>query len=72
MDIERNRRSFLAGMVARAFPHTSIGHDAHQATASMRPTGRSGDIDSNTIFAVCIIGSGFAGAIPENPLSDRV
>ena len=71
MDVELNRRSFLAGM-AGAFPNTSIGHDAHQATASMRPRGRSGDIDSNPIFDVCIIGSGFAGAIPANPLSDTV
>jgi hypothetical protein len=54
-------------MVAGAFPHTSIGHDAHLATASRRPTGRSGDIDSNTILDVCIFGSGFAGAIWRIP-----
>jgi choline dehydrogenase-like flavoprotein len=66
MDVELNRRSFLAGMagmVAEAFPHTSNGRSADQTTASISPTGRFGDIDSNTIFDVCIIGSGFAGAI---------
>ena len=66
MDVKLNRRSFLAGMagmLAGAFPHTSIGHDADQTPASVRPSGRFGDIDSNTIFDVCIIGSGFAGAI---------
>ena len=67
MDVELNRRSFLAGM-SGAFPHTSIGHDAHQATASMRLTGRSGDIDSNTIFDVCIIGSGFCRRNPGESL----
>ena len=66
MDVKLNRRSFLAGMagmLAGAFPHNSIGQDADQTTASVRPTGRFGDIDSKTIFDVCIIGSGFAGAI---------
>ena len=75
MDVKLNRRSFLAGMagmLAGAFPRTSIGQDADQTTASVRPTGRFGDIDSNTFFDVCIIGSGFAGAIPANPLSHRV
>lgn len=66
MDVKLNRRSFLAGMagmLAGAFPHNSIGQDADQTTASVRPTGRFGDIDSKTFFDVCIIGSGFAGAI---------
>ena len=66
MDVKLNRRSFLAGMAgmaAGAFPHTSNGRSADQTTSSISPTGRFGDIDSNTIFDVCIIGSGFAGAI---------
>ena len=60
MDVKLNRRSFLAGMAgmaAGAFPQTSNG-----LTASMHPTGRFSDIDPNTIYDVCVIGSGFAGA----------
>jgi choline dehydrogenase-like flavoprotein len=37
------------------------GHDGH-ASAGER-TGRVGDLDDNTLFDVCIIGSGFAGSV---------
>ena len=46
----------------------SSSQGADQNPNSKRPTGRFGDIDENTIFDVCIIGSGFAGAILGNSL----
>lgn len=66
MDVELNRRSFLAGM-AGAFPNTSIGHDAHQATASMRPRGRSGDIDSNPILTSVLSAQALPAQSPRIP-----
>ena len=63
-----DRRSFLTGLgsaiAALSIPgFTSNGHAAGQAAKSQRSAGRFGDIDDHTIFDVCIIGSGFAGAI---------
>ena len=46
----------------------SSSQGADQIPNPKRPTGRFGDIDENTIFDVCIIGSGFAGAILGNSL----
>jgi len=66
MDVKLNRRSFiggLAGMIAGAFPFTSYGQGTDQEVKAMRPPGRFGDINPNTIYDVCIIGSGFAGAV---------
>jgi choline dehydrogenase-like flavoprotein len=63
-----NRRSFLAGLggtigalSVRGF--TSNSQAADQVPNSKHRTGRFGDVDENTTFDVCIIGSGFAGAI---------
>ena len=62
------RRSFLAGLgsliLASSIPDTSSNSAAAEQGASQGlSTGRFGDIDESTIFDVCIIGSGFAGAI---------
>jgi len=65
-DIKLDRRSFLAGlggmMAAASIPGFNSG-GADEAAKSGHPVGRFGDIDANTIFDVCIIGSGFAGAV---------
>jgi hypothetical protein len=63
-----DRRSFLAGLggviAAASIPGlSSSSQAADQAPDSKHRTGRFGDIDQSTIFDVCIIGSGFAGAI---------
>jgi choline dehydrogenase-like flavoprotein len=68
-----DRRSFLAGLgsmiAALSVPGlTSSSQAADQVPNSKPPTGLFGDIDENTIFDVCIIGSGFAGAILGNSL----
>jgi len=47
---------------------TSSSQAADQVPNPKRPTGRFGDIDEKTIFDVCIIGSGFAGAVLGNSL----
>jgi glucose dehydrogenase len=62
-----DRRSFLAGMAgmiaALSTPGSSFNSQAvDEDPRSRRPIGHFGDIDPNTIFDVCIIGSGFAGA----------
>jgi glucose dehydrogenase len=73
--VKPNRRSFLAGvggMIAAASTHRSNSTGAAAEPPSLiRPTGRLGDIDENRIFDVCIIGSGFAGAILGESLVRR-
>jgi choline dehydrogenase-like flavoprotein len=63
---EMDRRSFftkLGGMFAVLSAADISTGRAAQLAASTLPVGHFGDIDQNTIFDVCIIGSGFAGAI---------
>jgi choline dehydrogenase-like flavoprotein len=72
-EIKLNRRSFLAGVggvIAASTPGFNSSGTG-EAPSSSRPTGRFGDIDENTIFDVCIIGSGFAGAILGESLVRR-
>ncbi len=56
-------------MLATASTHGSTG--IGDSPGLSRPTGRLGDIDENTVFDVCIIGSGFAGAILGESLVRR-
>jgi hypothetical protein len=59
-------------MIAAASTHRSNSTGAAAEPPSLiRPTGRLGDIDENRIFDVCIIGSGFAGAILGESLVRR-
>jgi glucose dehydrogenase len=67
-----DRRSFLAGLgsilATLSIPgFNSIGQ-VDELPDPKHPTGRFGDIDENTDFDVCIIGSGFAGSILGNSL----
>ena len=65
-EIEIDRRSFLAGLggtiAALSVPGLNSTSQADRASPK-NATGRFGDIDENTIYDVCIIGSGFAGAV---------
>jgi glucose dehydrogenase len=67
-----NRRSFLAGMgsliAALSIPGFNSTSQIDQVPDPKHPTGRFGDIDENTNFDVCIIGSGFAGSVLGNSL----
>jgi choline dehydrogenase-like flavoprotein len=65
--IRLDRRSFLVKLGASLAALSASGlnsstHAAQPAEPKLR-AGRFGDIDENTMFDVCIIGSGFAGAI---------
>jgi glucose dehydrogenase len=65
--IKLGRRSFLAGVGgligALSIPDFNANGQSDQSSAPSLPTGHFGDIDENTVFDVCIIGSGFAGAV---------
>ena len=67
-----NRRSFLAGLgymiAAFSIPDLGFTVQPHRAPDPGDRTRRFADIDDNMIFDVCIIGSGFAGAILGNAL----
>ena len=75
-EINLDRRSFLAGVggtiAALSIPgFTSRSNAADSVPDATYRTGRFGDINENTIFDVCIIGSGFAGAILGESLVRR-
>jgi choline dehydrogenase-like flavoprotein len=65
--IDQSRRLFLAKlgstMALLLTPVLSLPSQAGQNSTSKGLPGRFGDIDENTMFDVCIIGSGFAGAV---------
>ena len=65
--IKLDRRSFLAGLACllAGFPtrKSNASGEGDQASAPDLKTGRFGDIDENTVFDACIIGSGFAGSV---------
>jgi len=62
-----DRRSFLArlgSMMALLFlPGLNVTSKTDQGSTLRSSSGRLGDIREDTIFDVCIIGSGFAGAV---------
>jgi glucose dehydrogenase len=62
-----NRRSFLAslgGLIATvSTPGLSLTAETDGQLGTQRNPGRFGDLDDNTLFDVCIIGSGFAGTV---------
>ena len=62
--INVDRRTFMAGALISSLSLTGLSF-ADETAPESNPlrTGRFGDIDENTIFDVCIIGSGFAGAV---------
>jgi choline dehydrogenase-like flavoprotein len=66
-DSKLNRRSFLASLgsmlAALSVPKMGLTGEADRAPGQGPRAGRFGDIDDNTVFDVCIIGSGFAGAV---------
>jgi choline dehydrogenase-like flavoprotein len=73
METNLNRRSFLTRLgsllATLSVPALNSTTEADQHPNSR--TGRFGDIDRNTLFDVCIIGSGFAGAILGESLVRR-
>ena len=69
-----SRRNLLAawgGALTAAAMHQLRSASADTTTAQRPPTARIADIDENTLFDVCIIGSGFAGAILGDSLAKR-
>ena len=69
-----SRRAFLTawgGAAAAAAMQRLHSARADTTTAPTLPVARVADIDENTLFDVCIIGSGFAGAILGDTLAKR-
>jgi hypothetical protein len=66
-ELKLNRRTFLAGLggvlTSLSLAELTPAAEVDQRGDQRQPTGRFDDIDKNTFFDVCIISSGFAGAI---------
>lgn len=67
-----DRRSFLTGLgsliATLSIPGFNSTSQVVQFPDPKHPTGRFGDIDENTTFDVCILGSGFAASVLGNSL----
>ena len=60
-----DRRTFIVGglLSSLSLMGMALTEGETAETDPQLPAGRLGDLDENTIFDVCIIGSGFAGAV---------
>jgi hypothetical protein len=62
-----DRRSLFAGLGSMlalfALPGLSLPTQPEQNSVPKKAPGRFGDLDEDTMFDVCIVGSGFAGAV---------